>query len=118
MLGDAQPLLLVGAGKMGGAMLDGWLDQGLDPRQVTVLDPFAEAGRQQQLRQAGAVVVKTAQDVARRDLKTLVLAVKPQVMAEALAAIRPLAQPDTLVISVAAGIRLAALEHGFRAGQP
>ena len=45
MLKSAEPLLLVGAGKMGGAMLDGWLERGLDGRQVTVLDPFVEADR-------------------------------------------------------------------------
>lgn len=118
MLADAQPLLLVGAGKMGGAMLDGWLDQGLDPRQVTVLDPFVEADRKEELEQAGSVVGRDARDVSQRNLKTLVIAVKPQVMADALAAIRPLAQAETLVISVAAGIRLAALEQGFRPGQP
>src|SRR5271168_259864 len=32
-------LVLAGAGKMGGAMLRAWLDQGLDPRGVDVLDP-------------------------------------------------------------------------------
>jgi pyrroline-5-carboxylate reductase len=32
-------LVLVGAGKMGGAMLEGWLKVGMDPRGVTVLDP-------------------------------------------------------------------------------
>ena len=33
------PLLLVGAGKMGSAMLDGWLARGLDARKITVLEP-------------------------------------------------------------------------------
>ncbi len=33
-------LMLVGAGKMGGAMLAGWLDAGLDPAATTVIDPF------------------------------------------------------------------------------
>ena len=35
----AGPLLLVGAGKMGGAMLEGWLRQGLDPALVFIQDP-------------------------------------------------------------------------------
>ena len=35
----AGPLLLVGAGKMGGALLEGWLRQGLDPKHVFVRDP-------------------------------------------------------------------------------
>ncbi len=32
-------LVLAGAGKMGGAMLAGWLDAGLDPRRTTIVDP-------------------------------------------------------------------------------
>ena len=35
----AGPLLLVGAGKMGGALLEGWLAHGLDPKQIFVRDP-------------------------------------------------------------------------------
>ena len=35
----AGPLLLVGAGKMGGALLEGWLRQGLDPATVFIQDP-------------------------------------------------------------------------------
>ena len=34
-------LVLVGAGKMGGAMLEGWLKSGADPKKIAVLDPFA-----------------------------------------------------------------------------
>ena len=37
------PLLLVGAGKMGGALLEGWLKRGLDPRRITVQDPAPPA---------------------------------------------------------------------------
>ena len=35
----AGPLLLIGAGKMGGALLEGWLKQGLDPATVFIQDP-------------------------------------------------------------------------------
>ena len=54
MLKGAEPLLLVGAGKMGGAMLDGWIRRGLDPHWVMVLDPFLDEGRRAELAQAGA----------------------------------------------------------------
>ena len=36
-------LVLVGAGKMGGAMLEGWLKSGVDPKKIAVLDPFASS---------------------------------------------------------------------------
>src|SRR3982751_6438851 len=45
MFDAVEPLLLVGAGKMGGAMLDGWLDQGLTPERLMVLDPLIDADR-------------------------------------------------------------------------
>ena len=34
-------LVLVGAGKMGSAMLEGWLASGADPKMIVALDPFA-----------------------------------------------------------------------------
>ena len=37
---DARGLILLGCGKMGGAMLEGWLAGGLSPRAVSVIDPL------------------------------------------------------------------------------
>ena len=45
MIAGAQPLLLVGAGKMGGAMLEQWLASGLTASDVTILDPYLEGDR-------------------------------------------------------------------------
>lgn len=117
-LAGALPLLLVGAGKMGGAMLDRWLDLGLQAGEVTVLDPFIEESRRAELTTAGAVIAADAAEVGARDLRTLVLAVKPQAMAEALAAVAPLATPETLIVSVAAGVRLERLQAAFPPSQP
>jgi pyrroline-5-carboxylate reductase len=118
-LEGAEPLVLLGAGKMGGAMLDGWLERGLDPRQVCVIDPHLDAGRASWLRGKGALVADSADDLAGSPpAKVLVLAVKPQTMAQALPAAAPLAGAQTIVISVAAGIRLSTLEAGFAGSQP
>ena len=38
-LREATPLVLIGAGKMGGALLAGWLENGLDPKGIYVVDP-------------------------------------------------------------------------------
>jgi len=118
MLEGAQPLLLVGAGKMGGAMLDGWIRHGLDPRQVTVLDPFLDEHRRADLTQGGAKHASKADQVEGQPFKVLVLAVKPQSMPEVLPAVAPLAGPDTVVMSIAAGARLAALQAPFGPAQP
>ena len=77
MLEGAQPLLLVGAGKMGGAMLDGWIQQGLDPGQVSILDPFLEEQRRGELTAAGAKLQESADAPIGQLFKVLVLAVKP-----------------------------------------
>src|SRR5215207_5069727 len=91
----AEPLLLVGAGKMGGAMLDRWLASGLDARQVTILDPFLETERRARLAAAGAVIAADAGSAGGRAFRTLVLAVKPQSLAEVLPLVAPLAGPET-----------------------
>jgi pyrroline-5-carboxylate reductase len=113
-----RPLLLVGAGKMGGALLDGWVRRGLAAPGTTVLDPYLDPDRARGLSQAGVAVVATPAEVAVRGHGCVVLAVKPQSMAEALAAAAPLAAADAVIVSVAAGIRLATLEAAFAAGQP
>lgn len=118
MLDRAAPLLLVGAGKMGGAMLEGWLRRGLDPGQVTVIDPLVEESRRQALEWEGVIFETSAADVAPADFRVLVIAVKPQIIDQALAEIRHLAAPETVVVSIAAGIRLDRLEMAFAAGQP
>ncbi len=93
-------LLLLGAGKMGGALLEGWLRLGLEPRTVAVLEPAP----------ARAIAELAARGLALNpDLKTLgtvdvvVAAVKPQIAAEALPAVAPVIGPETLVVSIMAG---------------
>lgn len=118
MFAGAGPLLLVGAGNMGGAMLKGWLDKGLDPAQLTVLDPNIDESLRTELRDDGGSCAALAEEISDRDFRTLVLAVKPQVMEFVLSAVAPLANAETTVVSVAAGIRLTALEAAFPPGQP
>ena len=114
---DAAPLLLVGAGKMGGAMLARWLDRGLEARRVAVLDPYIADDQRARLRAAGVTLAKEADELSG-PFAIVVLAVKPQSMAEALPQVAPLAGPETLVVSVAAGVRLSKLASAFPAGQP
>jgi pyrroline-5-carboxylate reductase len=93
-------LVLVGAGKMGGALLQGWLRLGLDPHNVVVLEPAplpaitALASRGLRLNPDTATL---------RDASVIVVALKPQAAAEALAALAPNVSAATLVISIMAG---------------
>jgi pyrroline-5-carboxylate reductase len=118
MLAGASPLLLVGAGKMGGAMLERWLAGGLDARQVTVLDPFLSPRQRSALLGAGVTVAEAAGDAGGRSYSVIVLAVKPQTMTEALPHVAPLARLETAVVSIAAGVRLERLQVAFPPHQP
>lgn len=103
-------LVLLGCGKMGGALLDGWLKGGLAPSNVQVLEPHPSDW----LRRQGVALNPETPGPAT----VAVLAVKPQVMAEAAPALRPLAAQGTLMLSIAAGTPIAFFEELFGAGTP
>lgn len=110
-LKSATPLLLVGGGKMGGAMLAGWIERGLDPKGVTILDPNL-APEMADLVAAHGMTHATVPP-AGPVFAVMVLAVKPQVMDAVLPGLKPLVGPQTVVLSVAAGKTLARLEAGL-----
>ncbi|MDE2379177.1 pyrroline-5-carboxylate reductase [Bradyrhizobium sp.] len=101
-------ILLAGAGKMGGAMLTGWLAGGLDPRRVAVIEPHLapEIGA---LAEKGVVLNPDAK--AAGSIETLVVAVKPQSFREAGAALKPFVSATTSVVSIMAGTTIAALQE-------
>lgn len=100
-------LILAGAGKMGGAMLLAWLDRGCEARRILVIDP------QPSPRIIGLAAEKGfALNAPAEPPEVLVLAIKPQVLAEA-AALAPLVGPQTLVISILAGKTIAAIAAIF-----
>ena len=98
-----QSLVLVGAGKMGGAMLRGWLNLGLSGPSVTVLDPYAAPDMQELCARSG-VSLNPAASAAP---EILVLAIKPQSLESAAPALAHLAGQDTVVISIMAGKTIA-----------
>lgn len=100
---NARGLVLVGCGRMGGAMLKGWLARGLEPGAVTVIDPrIADEWKGRGLRLNAPLPARPA---------VMVLAVKPQMMGDALGELPKLS--DTLVVSVAAGTTIATFEAAF-----
>ncbi len=107
-------LALVGAGKMGGALLKGWLDNGLDKRAVLVIDPAPPADSVTFLSDAGLAAQPTVP--AGTTAKVIVVAVKPQIIGEVLPALRPLVGRDTIVLSIAAGTTLKQLAAGIGDG--
>lgn len=96
------PLLLVGGGKMGGALLDGWLARGVPAKEVIVVEP-AEAGRAE-LTAKGVQAVADAADIpASPAPSVIVLAVKPQVMEQVVPPYARFAEAGSVFLSVAAG---------------
>ena len=103
-------LVLLGCGKMGSAMLAGWLRNGLPPSSVWVIDPAPSDW----LRQQG---VNLGGDLPANPAIALI-AVKPQMMDAALPEMKKLGNGSTLVISVAAGTPLATFEDMLGAETP
>lgn len=106
----ARGLVLLGCGKMGSAMLAGWLDGGLPPASVTVLDPHPSAW----LQKTGVAINADLPP----DPAIVLIAVKPQMMGEALPALKALGNAGTLFVSVAAGTPIAAFEEALGAQSP
>lgn len=100
------PLILVGAGKMGGALLTGWLARGLDPKSVYILEP-APAPEIAALSEQKGLHLNA--DALPDDPAVLVLAVKPQMMDQALPPLNPVVSASTVVLSIAAGKTLASM---------
>jgi pyrroline-5-carboxylate reductase len=109
-LASLSSLVLVGCGKMGGAMLEGWLRAGLPADAVSVIDPSPPAEVRALIERAG---VSTRRPTAPP--RVLLIAVKPQIMDGVLEAIADLAGPDTLILSVVAGKTMARFEAQFGA---
>jgi len=106
-------LVLVGAGKMGGAMLQGGLSRGVSADRIVILDPSPAP-------EIGELIAqhKLAHNPAIDSIdgvSVLMIAVKPQVMAEVLPGLRPLADQKPLILSVAAGKTTATFEAAFGA---
>jgi pyrroline-5-carboxylate reductase len=102
----AGPIVLAGAGKMGGAMLTGWLARGLDPKKIAVIEPHP-AAEISALVTRGIGLNPQAKDVGAA--ATLVVALKPQMFREAGPALKPFAGPSTLVVSIMAGTTIASI---------
>ena len=106
-----EPLVLIGAGKMGGAMLAGWLDRGLAPAGVVVVEPRAAAELVELCADRGVTLAAAAP--AGVTARVLIVAVKPQVLADVLPGLVSLVGPKTVVVSVVAGKTIAAFAGGL-----
>ncbi|WP_151718676.1 pyrroline-5-carboxylate reductase [Gemmobacter serpentinus] len=105
-----QGLVLLGCGKMGSALLEGWLKEGVPPSAVWVLEP-----RPSDWLQGSGVHLNTDLPAAPA---IVLLAVKPQMMGAALPQVTALGGKQTLFLSIAAGTTIASFEDSFGAATP
>jgi pyrroline-5-carboxylate reductase len=104
------PILLVGGGKMGGAMLAGWVKRGVDPSDILVVEPDPKTAAP--LRERHKVGIAGAIPEHIDTPPTLVVfAVKPQVLATVAPPYRRYVGPDTAFLSIAAGKTIAFFER-------
>jgi pyrroline-5-carboxylate reductase len=97
-------LTLIGAGRMGGALLRGWLDLGVAPDQVTIIDPHP-GPEVEDLCAAKGVALNPAPPY--RPAGVLLLAIKPQMLDAAAPDLAAHLAPDTLILSIMAGKTIA-----------
>jgi len=102
------PILLIGAGRMGGALLDGWaIGSAFPVEQVGILDPSpGEAAMR-----AAARGSSLTPDVGAA--RTVLLAVKPQLWREAAASLADRLAGEAVIVSIAAGVRTGDLASAF-----
>ena len=101
-----RPILLIGGGRMGGALLKGWIRNGTAP--IAVVEPKATPALRRLTRADGITMYKDVDEVAG-SARACVIALKPQVLKAEAARLAPLSRSGALMISIAAGTPVKAL---------
>lgn len=109
-----QTVAFIGVGKMGGALLAGLVSSGWSRSQVRVVEPDPE--RREQIVAEYGVQAADVSEAGACDV--VVIGVKPQHVDAVLGELSPHLSPETLVVSIAAGVSTVVLERGLPASQP
>ncbi len=105
-------LVLVGAGKMGGAMLEGWLARGYPAKNIYIQDPGMSEELTALAREKGMTLNAPLESIPQPDV--VLLAVKPQMMDAVLQGLGSLVRPGTLFLSVAAGKTIGGMSASLK----
>lgn len=101
------PLWLVGAGNMGSAMLDGWIAGGVDPAHVSVVRPSGESVGHD---------IRVTRTWPEDEVPAIVLlAMKPHLLDVVAPGLAPILDPQTILVSILAGVESASLRARFPA---
>jgi pyrroline-5-carboxylate reductase len=108
-------VVLAGAGKMGAALLAGWLERGLDPATILIQEPHL-SGAALDLTKAHGIHAAPVLDAQATPPAVIVVAVKPQAMEDVFPALAKMAGPETVVVSIAAGKTIESFERHLPQG--
>lgn len=104
--------LVVGAGKMGGALISGWLNsKTIKPENLIILDPYLSEDAKAVI-SAGSKHLKKASS-SIKTVSYALLAIKPQAFAEIAPSIEPHLAKDAVIISILAGTSIHSLQNAF-----
>jgi pyrroline-5-carboxylate reductase len=106
--GVTPPILLVGAGRMGGAMLQGWLANGLGPVIAVEPDPLPRIAKLKGVRFVGAI-----EQIPTGKIRACVVALKPQILRTEASRLRFVAERGAPMVSIAAGTSIATLRKAW-----
>jgi pyrroline-5-carboxylate reductase len=107
-------IALIGAGRMGGALLSGWLASGVKPSDILIIDPRPGAAANIAVKQ-GAAYAKSLSKGAAMDLDVVILAIKPQMYGDIAPIIAAALPKKASVVSILAGTTQAKLAAVFGA---
>lgn len=111
-MGRYMKIGFIGLGNMACAMIGGMLEKGVVPAEG-ICGSAKTRKTQDAVRERFGIDVKDSNAAVAREAQTLILAVKPQFLADVIGEIRDAVQPDALIISIAAGKTLGWLEQAF-----
>lgn len=103
-------IVLIGAGRMGSALLKGWIEKGIGP--LAVVEPSPSTNLRKHARAGALTLYGRAGDIYGRP-RACVVALKPQVLKTEAASLRAIAQSGALMISIAAGTTIQSLQHAW-----
>jgi pyrroline-5-carboxylate reductase len=107
-MSDVTPILLLGAGRMGGALISGWTKAGaFAEADLIAVEPHPSDA----LKAFGVLLNPPEAELARA--RTVVLAVKPQMWREAAAQYASRLASDAVIVSIAAGVNAADIAEAF-----
>jgi len=109
--GVKPPIVLIGAGRMGGAMLRGWLTRGLGP--VIAVEPKPDTSLR---KLKGMRFVSTIEEIPEGRIRACVIALKPQILRTEAVRLKPIAAHGTTMVSIAAGTSIATLTKALGRG--